>query len=118
MSSVEHQDYPLDEIGRLSMMKLPTLPERHVRGDVIATFQALTNVNSPIKYLFSLNADTRTGGHNFKLLKSKFNSTIRQYFITNRVFDAWNSLPAEVVQSQTLLGFKANYDSYCSHQRL
>ncbi|KAJ3651938.1 hypothetical protein Zmor_017942 [Zophobas morio] len=103
-------------LDRLSMMKLPTLAERRVRGDVIATFQALTNVNSPIKHLFSLNTDTRSRGHNFKLLNGKFHSTIRQYFITNRVFDAWNSLPAEVVQSETLLVFKAN--SYCSRQRL
>jgi hypothetical protein len=47
-----------------------------------------------------------------KLAKDNFRTSARQNFITNRVFDVWNSLAVEVVTSKTPLGFKSRYDSY------
>jgi ribonuclease P/MRP protein subunit RPP40 len=98
---------------RISLMNLPLLSDRRKRGDVILVHQALTgDKNSSIKQLFPLNDGGRTRGHDLKLAKDNFRTSARQNFITNRVFDVWNSLPVEVVTSKTPLGFKSRYDSY------
>jgi hypothetical protein len=98
---------------RISIMNLPLLSDRRKRGDVILVHQALTgDKNSSIKHLFPLNDGGRTRGHDLKLAKDNFRTSVRQNFITNRVFDVWNSLPVEVVTSKTPLGFKSRYDSY------
>jgi hypothetical protein len=98
---------------RISIMNLPLLSDRRKRGDVILVHQALTgDKNSSIRHLFPLNDGGRTRGHDLKLAKDNFRTSARQNFITNRVFDVWNSLPVEVVTSKTPLGFKSRYDSY------
>ncbi|KAJ3666503.1 hypothetical protein Zmor_001942 [Zophobas morio] len=101
-------------LDRLATMNLTSLSVRRTRGDVITTFQALTTANSPIRHLFSLNPDTRTRGHIFKLQKENFKTRSRQHFLSNRVFDPWNSLPDYVVLSNSVLSFKINYDHYCT----
>ncbi|XP_068896501.1 uncharacterized protein [Tenebrio molitor] len=98
---------------RISLMNLPLLSDRRKRGDVILVHQALTgDKNSSINHLFPLNDGGRTRGHDLKLAKDNFRTSARQNFLTNRVFDVWNSLPVEVVTSKTPLGFKSRYDSY------
>ncbi|KAJ3659893.1 hypothetical protein Zmor_011555 [Zophobas morio] len=99
---------------RLKLMCLPLLSRRRKRGDAITVFRALTDGDSPIRYLFPLNTDGRTRGHAFKLLKEKFRTDVRKYFITNRVFEFWNSLPAHVVSCKNLTEFKIRLDL---HQR-
>ncbi|KAJ3655423.1 hypothetical protein Zmor_014555 [Zophobas morio] len=101
-------------LDRLATMNLTSLSIRRTRGDIITTFQALTTANSPIRHLFSLNPDTRTRGHIFKLQKENFKTRSRQHFLSNRVFDPWNSLPDYVVLSNSVLSFKINYDHYCT----
>lgn len=98
---------------RLGLMGLLTLVERRKRGDLITTFQALVLPNSPIKHLFILSNNERTRGHRLKLAKDKFRTSMRQNFISNRVFDWWNSLPADIVRSDTTVSFKRTYDAYC-----
>ncbi|KAJ3653056.1 hypothetical protein Zmor_018974 [Zophobas morio] len=95
-------------------MKIPTLSNRRVRGDLITTFQAMSNKSSPIRKLFILNSHTLTRGHSFKLAKEKFKTTVRQHFLSNRVFQQWNSLPEEIVSSQSTMAFKIKYDIYSS----
>ncbi|KAJ3659861.1 hypothetical protein Zmor_011524 [Zophobas morio] len=97
---------------RLNLMKLPSLADRRVRGDMLTTFQAFTNVSSPIRHLFPVNIDGRTRGHRFKLEKDNFRTSIRQTFVTNRVFTEWNALPPEVVESASVPRFKVNYDTF------
>ncbi|KAJ3654552.1 hypothetical protein Zmor_013731 [Zophobas morio] len=96
---------------RLSLMNLTSLTQRRLRGDLIVTFQALTNQLSPIRHLFTLNTDQRTRGHRFKLLRELFRTTIRQFFISNRVFHHWNSLRDEIVSSPSVISFKIRYDT-------
>ncbi|KAJ3645915.1 hypothetical protein Zmor_023534 [Zophobas morio] len=97
---------------RLNLMKLPSLADRRVRGDMLTTFQAFTNISSPIRHLFPVNIDGRTRGHRFKLEKDNFRTSIRQTFVTNRVFTEWNALPPEVVESASVPRFKVNYDTF------
>ncbi|XP_063933937.1 uncharacterized protein LOC135145725 [Zophobas morio] len=91
---------------RLAVMNLTTLTERRKRGDLVTTFQSLSNSQSPIHHLFTLSTDQRIWGHRFKLAKGQFITTVRQFFIINRVFHDWNSLPQEIVDSQSTASFK------------
>ncbi|XP_063918429.1 uncharacterized protein LOC135133841 [Zophobas morio] len=90
---------------RLAIMKILTLSNRRVRGDLITTFQAMSNKSSPIHKLFILSAHTLTRGHSFKLAKEKFKTTVRQHFLSNRVFQQWNSLPEEIVTPNRNIGY-------------
>jgi hypothetical protein len=96
---------------RLSLMGIPSLSARRVRGDLLVVFRALSSEQSPIRHLFTLHEGGRTRGHSLKLLKDRFVTTARQYFLTNRIFDQWNSLPPEIVNCKTADSFKAKYDS-------
>ncbi|KAJ3662649.1 hypothetical protein Zmor_006988 [Zophobas morio] len=84
---------------RLAMMKIPIFSDRRARGDLIMTFQAISNKSSPIHKLFVLSSHTLTRGHSYKLAKDKFKIRVRQHFLSNRVFQQWNSLPEEIVNS-------------------
>jgi ribonuclease P/MRP protein subunit RPP40 len=97
--------------ARLSLMGIPSLSARRVRGDLLVVSRALPSEQSPIRHLFTLHEGGRTSGHSLKLLKDRFVTTARQYFLTNRIFDQWNSLPPEIVNCKTADSFKAKYDS-------
>ncbi|XP_044764392.1 uncharacterized protein LOC123320960 [Coccinella septempunctata] len=98
---------------RLSIMKLSTFDERRQRGDLIITYRALHNFfGVDLSSLFKLNLDDRLRGHAYKLRKENFKTQQRQYFITNRVFSVWNSLPSSVVESVSVNAFKNSYDAW------
>ena len=45
---------------RLSLINLPTVAYRQLRGDIITTFLAVTNIGSPINHIYVLNVGTKT----------------------------------------------------------
>ena len=88
-------------------MNLIAQSERRKRGDLVTAVQSLSNSQS--HHLFTLSTDQRTRGHRFKLAKDDFITIVRQFFIVNRVFHDWNSLPQEIVDSQSTASFKVRY---------
>lgn len=99
---------------RLAMIDLPSFKKRRLRGDLIVSFRALHALfGTDMSFLFDLNDNTMRG-HTFKLKKEKFNTTIRQKFLSNRVFDAWNALPASVVCAPSVNSFKNRLDCFWS----
>jgi hypothetical protein len=60
-----------------------------------------------------LNNNLKTRGHNQKLQKKLIHvSGKRFHFITNRIFNKWNSLTEEVVSSNNVNIFKNNFDRF------
>ena len=54
-------------------------------------------------------------GHEFKLYKSAFSTNIGKFSFSNRIIDAWNSLPQHVVSNNTVNTFKIRLDRhYCT----
>ena len=53
-----------------------------------------------------------TRGHRYKLSRPRCRSEIRRRFLSVRVVDAWNALPAEIVEADSLGSFKSQLDSY------
>ena len=51
-----------------------------------------------------------TRGHQLKIKKTRPNGNLRQNFFSVRIENDWNSLPAELVNAQTINGFKNGLD--------
>ncbi|VEN44679.1 unnamed protein product [Callosobruchus maculatus] len=99
---------------RLHIFNLQPFGERRTRGDLIITYRALHGLfGVDLSSLFRLNINNLRG-HNFKLKKEPFKTSTRQHFLSNRVFDQWNQLPADVVNSPSVNSFKIRYDNWCS----
>ena len=51
-----------------------------------------------------------------KLTKKQVNFKPFQYFFTNRIINVWNSLPGDIVNSDSVNGFKNSFDNlFASH---
>ena len=59
-----------------------------------------------MKIFFVLDTNTRTRGHNFKLIAPRFQVACRRNFFSVRIVPVWNSLPVNIVNSVTLDDFK------------
>lgn len=61
---------------------------------------------------FTLSEDDRLRGHSYKLAKFRSRLDIRKYFFSNRIVDAWNALPQDVVSADTINLFKSRLDRF------
>lgn len=98
-------------VERLSRSGLDTFCNRKLRGDLIITYRILHGLFScDLSRLYDTNVDTRLRGHGYKLKHECFRTTVRQQFITNRVFSVWNGLPSAVVSAPSVNSFKNGLD--------
>ena len=81
---------------------------------MIEVYKILNNLYDPLttNSLLTLDINNNTRGHNFKLLKSSFNTTKFKYFFTNRIVNLWNKLSDKVVNAPSLNVFKNNFDGF------
>ena len=75
-----------------------------VRGiyDINVTFNMLN---------FSTRRDI-SRGHRFKLIKQHCQSDLKKFAFKNRVVDFWNSLPAKVVEADSVATFERRLDKF------
>ena len=96
---------------RLERLKLFSLEERRLRGDLIQTFKLLTGKEN-VDYEISFNRSTNhLRGHSFKLSKSQCNKLCRRRFFSQRVIDIWNSLSEFIVSAPSTNTFKKRIDN-------
>ena len=96
---------------RLERLKLFSLEERRLRGDLIQTFKLLTGKeNVDYKILFNRSTN-HLRGHSFKLSKSQCNKLCRRRFFSQRVIDIWNSLSEFIVSAPSTNTFKKRIDN-------
>ena len=103
---------------RLKKLKMPSQAYRRLRGDLIETFKILHKKYDPkttnsLLTLSSNSKNTRT--NNMKLNKPRANKKPYQKFFTNRIINAWNSLPEDIVTASTQNIFKNKLDSHYYH---
>ena len=100
---------------RLEELNLYPLEVRRLRGDMIEVFKilhGLEDINPDNLFIMSHNTDTR--GHQFKIFKKRMNKglNIRKNFFSQRVVNAWNALPQEVVNAKSTNQFKSKIDQF------
>ena len=99
---------------RLQKLRLPSLIFRRARGDMIETFKYLKGFYQVDLPWLRLDASNHTRGHSLKLSKKRSRLELRKHCFSNRVVNKWNSLPEEVVSSDTLNMFKNRLDKHWS----
>ena len=101
---------------RLKKLGLMSMYYRHMRGDMIMTYQILTGklrIGIRIKREKLFTSDNeRTRGHSLKLLKPQVGSLLRQNSFSVRVVNSWNHLPEYVTSAPTLNTFKNRIDKH------
>ena len=107
---------------RLQYLKLPTLPYRRLRGDMIETYKLTHGVYDDTlpdilpKYKDIIGNPGRTRGHSLKLYKRKHRIEVRKHNFTMRVVEPWNSLPEKVVNAPSVNSFERRLDKYWANQ--
>ena len=80
---------------RLKAMQLTTLEKRRLRGDLVETYEIVTNKENIDSAQFFGFTDTGHDlkGHTLKLSQSRNISRVRRMFFSQRVVSDWNRLP-------------------------
>ena len=84
-------------------MCLTTLETRRLRGDQIEVFKILNGYeNIDRNMFFSLKKDSRTRGHEVKLVKDQFRLDIRKYSFSQRTINVWNKLSTDCITASSM----------------
>ena len=107
---------------RLVKMKLTTLGERRIRGDLIETFKIVNGIVEYGKNIFRLSRSNRNiirkTNVNYNAKNSAIICKLRSSFLPERVRNYWNNLPNYVKSSVDVPSFKSNLEIFkrdCSH---
>ena len=98
---------------RLKECGLTTLETRRLRGDQIEVFKILNGYeNIDRNMFFSLKKDSRTRGHEVKLVKDQCRLDIRKHSFSQRTINEWNKLSTDCVNASSVNMFKNKVDTY------
>ena len=98
---------------RLQRLKLPILKYRRIRCDMIESYKILSfKYDSLVSPRLSLNTNSRTRGNSLKMNVQRTKYDIRKYCFSVRIASVWNSLPDEVILSNSINSFKKNLDKF------
>ena len=98
---------------RLKECGLTTLETRRLRGDQIEVFKILNGYeNIDRNMFFSLKKDSRTRGHEVKLVKDQCRLDIRKHSFSQRTINEWKKLSTDCVTASSVNMFKNKIDTY------
>ena len=98
----------LDYAARLRELKLHSVYGRLLRGDLIKMWKVFHSfMCADLSGLFNLVRDSRTRGHTYKLTIPMCRTELMRRSFGVRHVQLWNSLPAEVVETESLTIFKS-----------
>jgi len=101
---------------RLTVLKLPSLYYRRIRGDLIEAFKIVHDIYDPItteSLLTRVPDSSITRRHNnLKLIKNRTNKNGYKFFFTNRIIDLWNCLPNQIADANSVNSFKNMIDAH------
>jgi len=89
-----------------------------MRGDMIEVYKILTNkYDTNINLSFETQQDSRTRGHNLKLICHRHHYDLRKYSFTARIVNTWNSLTESVIAAETTNCFN-RLDKFWNNQEM
>ena len=98
---------------RLRVLRLPSLVYRRFRGDAIEIYKHTHELYDTCMRIPLENRSTViTRGHPYKLVKERVRLDQRANYLFNRMAEAWNRLPAEVVMATSVNAFKGKFDRH------
>ena len=106
---------------RLKYLGLTTLEERRKRGDLIQVYKIMHGFdNLDGRKFFQLESEVHTHntrGHPLKISAKYSRTAARGGFFDVRIINQWNSLPASVVNRNSISSFKCALDRYIERRR-
>ena len=109
VTSLRHLSYE----ERLKELNMFSLKRRYLRGDLIEVYKMFNGLDKvDFNDYFTLDEDRRTRGHSRKIKKFSCRLDVKKYSFAHLVVDGWNSLPEEVVTSESLEIFKKRLDHH------
>src|SRR6188768_4187418 len=104
---------------RLQRLKLPTLKYRRIRCDMIESYKILSfKYDSLVSPRLSLNTNSRTRGNSLKMNVQRTKYDIRKHCFSVKIASVWNSLPDEVILSNSINSFKKNLDKFWKNEEV
>lgn len=103
---------------RLDKLGLTTLVDRRERGDAIQMYKIVHGRNAIDWYHPILTSNPVLSGpasnlrRNGMLVRQLTSIRQREFFFNNRIVGLWNGLPDYVKKSESVNGFKNNYDKH------
>ena len=95
---------------RMKRLNLFSLKTRRLRGQLIETFKIIKGItNIDYNNLFTLSTN-QTRNNGYKLELKRYNTTLCGNFLTYKIANTWNKLPADIVNSDTVNEFKNKLD--------
>lgn len=92
---------------RLAHYNLLSLYARRLLLDLTYVYKIIHgHIDVDANLFFSVNTDTRTRGHEFKLTCNHSRLNIRQFWFSCRIVPIWNDLPASCVRASSVASFK------------
>ena len=98
---------------RLTEYGLTTLETRRLRGDQIEVFKILNGYGNIYRNMFlSVKNDSRTRGHEVKLVKDQCKLDIRKYSFSQSTVNEWNKLSTDCITASSVNIFKNKLDTH------
>jgi hypothetical protein len=98
---------------RLQILGLESLQVRRLKCDLITCYNILNhNLIVSNDDFFETTPYHNTRGHSRKLFKKQVRINASKFCFSNRIINIWNSLPANVVESQSIAVFKSKLKSF------
>ncbi|KAF2350635.1 hypothetical protein FHG87_018608 [Trinorchestia longiramus] len=98
---------------RLLHLKLISLEQRRLRGQLIETFKYLNGLNNvTLEGLFERDGNVRTRNNGQKLLLRNFKTSQAMNFFPVKIAATWNQLPENIVSASTVNTFKYRLDKF------
>jgi hypothetical protein len=117
------RDY--DYLTRLELLDLETLEMRRLKADLILTYKILFGLVdlNPNDFFSSPNTEKHTRGHAYRFSTSDANSDVQLKFLSNRILNVWNNLPAFTTDFSSLNKFKSSISNeylvkFCTIKRI
>ena len=98
---------PLKELNLFSLSK------RRLRGDLIEVFKifhGFDNIN--INDYVTTDLTSIICNNGFKIIGKRFRSNEVKHFFFNRIVNVWNSLPAQIINSNTIESLEKKLDKH------
>ena len=74
--------------------------------------------DSSVAPVFKFSHFNVTRGNDYKIETARTHYDLRKYYFTNRVVNAWNSLPNEIVKASSTNQFKNKLDKFWANQEI
>jgi len=101
----------LGYVERLKYLKLYSIQGRLLRTDLIKIWKIFhSELDLGLSEIFDRRSHGSTRGHRYKLAIPRMRTEVRRKFFNVRCVKEWNELPAQVVESESLEGFKGLLD--------